>query len=136
MAVAGRAGWSGKHLATRIRDQVGIGPRSFRRLLRFHRPTDAVSADPRPDWAGLAHDAGYCDQPHLIREFCEFAGLSPSDYIARLAGGGGGVIEHRGAFDVFEPPVARDYGGTGYSARDPEGNVWSFGDYDPWADAG
>jgi uncharacterized glyoxalase superfamily protein PhnB len=25
-----------------------------------------------------------------------------------------------------------DYGGRGYSCRDPEGYVWSFGSYDPW----
>jgi len=27
-----------------------------------------------------------------------------------------------------------DYGGRGYSARDPEGNLWKFGSYDPRAD--
>jgi uncharacterized glyoxalase superfamily protein PhnB len=26
-----------------------------------------------------------------------------------------------------------DYGGRGYSARDPEGQLWNFGSYDPWA---
>lgn len=26
-----------------------------------------------------------------------------------------------------------DYGGRGYTCRDPEGNVWSFGTFDPWA---
>ena len=26
-----------------------------------------------------------------------------------------------------------DYGGRGYSCRDPEGHVWSFGTYDPWS---
>lgn len=25
-----------------------------------------------------------------------------------------------------------DYGGRGYSARDPEGHLWNFGSYDPW----
>jgi uncharacterized glyoxalase superfamily protein PhnB len=29
--------------------------------------------------------------------------------------------------------VDQDYGGRGYTCRDPEGNVWSFGTYDPWA---
>jgi uncharacterized glyoxalase superfamily protein PhnB len=28
----------------------------------------------------------------------------------------------------------RDYGGSGYSARDPEGHLWSFGDHDPRAE--
>ena len=36
--------------------------------------------------------------------------------------------------DIFLGPKDQPYGGRGYSARDPEGNVWSFGSYDPWAD--
>ena len=28
-----------------------------------------------------------------------------------------------------------DYGGRDYSCRDPEGHVWNFGSYDPWAAA-
>jgi len=35
--------------------------------------------------------------------------------------------------EIFLGPDDKDYGGRGYSARDPEGNVWSFGSYDPWA---
>jgi uncharacterized glyoxalase superfamily protein PhnB len=30
---------------------------------------------------------------------------------------------------------SEDYGGRGYTCRDPEGHVWSFGTYDPWAEA-
>lgn len=29
----------------------------------------------------------------------------------------------------------KDYGGAGYTCRDPEGLPWSFGSYDPWAAA-
>jgi len=28
-----------------------------------------------------------------------------------------------------------DYGGRGFSCRDPEGHLWSFGSYDPWVKA-
>ena len=28
-----------------------------------------------------------------------------------------------------------DYGGRGYSCSDPEGHIWNFGSYDPWAAA-
>ena len=28
-----------------------------------------------------------------------------------------------------------DYGGRGYTCRDPEGHVWNFGTFDPWATA-
>jgi uncharacterized glyoxalase superfamily protein PhnB len=27
----------------------------------------------------------------------------------------------------------QDYGGRDYTARDPEGHIWTFGSYDPWA---
>ena len=26
------------------------------------------------------------------------------------------------------------YGGRGYSCKDPEGNIWNFGSYNPWAE--
>ena len=35
---------------------------------------------------------------------------------------------------IVEALETKDYGGSGYSARDPEGHLWSFGDYDPWAE--
>jgi uncharacterized glyoxalase superfamily protein PhnB len=35
---------------------------------------------------------------------------------------------------IVMPLEKKDYGGSGYSARDLEGHVWSFGDYDPFAD--
>lgn len=31
-------------------------------------------------------------------------------------------------------PEEQDYGGSLYTCRDPEGVVWSFGSYNPWAD--
>ncbi len=34
---------------------------------------------------------------------------------------------------ILEIPSDQEYGGRNYLARDPEGNLWSFGTYDPWA---
>jgi uncharacterized glyoxalase superfamily protein PhnB len=30
--------------------------------------------------------------------------------------------------DIYSP----EYGGRGFSCRDPEGHIWSIGTYDPW----
>ena len=35
--------------------------------------------------------------------------------------------------EVVLPLQKQDYGGSGYTCRDPEGHIWSFGDYDPLA---
>lgn len=37
--------------------------------------------------------------------------------------------------EVVSPPEDQDYGARHYSVRDLEGRLWSFGDYDPFADA-
>jgi uncharacterized glyoxalase superfamily protein PhnB len=37
-----------------------------------------------------------------------------------------------GAVMVFDLED-KGYGGKGFTCRDPEGHVWSIGDYDPWA---
>ena len=34
--------------------------------------------------------------------------------------------------EIVMPPEDQDYGGRLYSCRDPEGNLWNFGSYDPW----
>ena len=34
--------------------------------------------------------------------------------------------------EIVMAPEDQDYGGRLYSCRDPEGNLWNFGSYDPW----
>jgi uncharacterized glyoxalase superfamily protein PhnB len=42
--------------------------------------------------------------------------------------------EAEGAELITRPHDNDGYPGRGYDARDPEGNVWNFGTYDPWAE--
>ncbi|MDO1529741.1 VOC family protein [Fulvimonas sp. R45] len=35
---------------------------------------------------------------------------------------------------IVDDYAEKDYGGAGYACRDPEGHLWYFGSYDPWAD--
>jgi len=35
--------------------------------------------------------------------------------------------------EITREPETQDYGGRDYTCKDPAGNVWSFGTYDPWA---
>ena len=38
------------------------------------------------------------------------------------------------SLEIVMAPEDQDYGGRLYSCRDPEGNLWNFGSYDPWDD--
>jgi uncharacterized glyoxalase superfamily protein PhnB len=34
--------------------------------------------------------------------------------------------------EIIIPLKDEDYGGRGFTCRDPEGHLWNFGSYDPW----
>jgi AraC-like DNA-binding protein len=38
------------------------------------------------DLTTIAHAAGYCDQPHFIKDFKRFTGLAPGSFFAHAAG--------------------------------------------------
>lgn len=38
----------------------------------------------------------------------------------------------RAGAEIVIEPKDEDYGGRGFSCRDPEGHLWNFGSYDPW----
>ena len=89
--LAAEIGCSRRHLVTGFREQVGITPKLFGRILRFQRAV-ALAADPEPSWAEIALRCGYYDQAHMIRDFNQFAGSSPGEFARRRLPDGGGVI--------------------------------------------
>lgn len=86
--LADETGWSRRHLLTRFRDQVGLAPTTAGRVLRFreaarllvpgawdrHEPSSARIAD-------VAAACGFADHSHLVREFRDLAGVTPTRYV-------------------------------------------------------
>jgi len=108
-SLAARMDCSHRTMIARFRACAGFPPKTIARLLRFNRvvrtldrlsgtrtnepagkpyiaarqPDDPLS---RPiDWAGLAADCGYFDQPHFIRDFREFSGMTPDAFLRRMS---------------------------------------------------
>jgi AraC-like DNA-binding protein len=77
-------GWSRRRLAARFREEVGVSPKTVARLVRFERAVDLLGRDGSPAWARLAAECGYYDQSHLINDFREITGVTPSAYVAAL----------------------------------------------------
>ncbi|HVF17323.1 MAG TPA: helix-turn-helix domain-containing protein [Steroidobacteraceae bacterium] len=75
-----RSGFSHRRFVELFVETVGLSPKKFMRVRRFQRVLKMLSAQPTKSWAQLALDAGYADQPHLNRDFREFAGLAPEEY--------------------------------------------------------
>jgi AraC-like DNA-binding protein len=74
--LAEETGWSRRHLTQRFREEVGMAPKGFARLLRFEHAVGLMrSGEPLAD---AAYAAGYADQPHMNRDFREFLGAPPT----------------------------------------------------------
>ena len=90
--LAEQTGWSGRHLATRFREEIGLTPKAAARVIRFNRARHLLAgqaAAPAPGGAGggygladLAVTCGYFDQAHLAREFRALAGCPPRQWLA------------------------------------------------------
>jgi len=78
--LASRLGVSHKQMIARFDCRVGLTPKLTSRILRFRTSLAAAHSIATPDWSDLAADCGYYDQAHLIHEFQEFAGMTPSEY--------------------------------------------------------
>lgn len=64
-----------------FRQATGMSPKRYARLMRFRALLAALRAAPATSLGMLALDAGYSDQAHMTREFREFAGLTPLQYM-------------------------------------------------------
>ena len=81
--VACRVGLSQRRFIQVFAAEVGLTPKLYRRVRRFQQARELVRSFEVLDWARVAVNCGYFDQPHLIRDFQEFSGLTPADYHRR-----------------------------------------------------
>lgn len=83
-AVAADLGVSERHLRRVFRETVGLSPKAFARLTRFHRALRAARRSDHAGWADIAAEAGYYDQAHLIAEFHAIAQVTPRELLGEL----------------------------------------------------
>lgn len=85
-----------RRLTTLFTREFGIGPKAFNRLIRFQHAIrmigDEITAERQPNFAEIAPACGYVDQSHLVRDFHQYTGTSPTGWLAEehgtlLAGG-------------------------------------------------
>lgn len=79
-SVAKRAGLSQRRFIARFRDEVGLAPKRYCRVVRFQEAIRQANNGRRVEWAHVAQACGYYDQAHLIADFRAFCGLRPTEY--------------------------------------------------------
>ncbi len=82
-AVADEVGMLPKRFARRFGERVGLTPKRYSRVRRLQRILGALEAGVAVRWAEVAVAHGFADQAHLVNEFRELTGVTPTAYRAR-----------------------------------------------------
>ena len=61
---------------------VGMSPKEYYRVVRFQRVLYLLQNNPEIEIADLTYSCGFYDPSHLVKDFKEFSGCSPTQYLS------------------------------------------------------
>jgi len=68
----------------RFHYQVGMRPKLYSRIARFEAALDRKARSQTKSWTEIAHELGYYDQMHLVHDFGQFPGETPTNLMTEL----------------------------------------------------
>ena len=77
--IAGQACLSPRQFERKSADYLGISPKLFARIAKFHQSFCMRLKQPARKWFDIAIDSGYYDYQHLVRDYNEFASATPNE---------------------------------------------------------
>jgi AraC-like DNA-binding protein len=83
-ALADGSGLGIRQFERRFLRAVGVRPKLFGRIARFEAALESKARFVRRSWTHVAHDFGYYDQMHMVHDFAEFTGGTPTKALAEL----------------------------------------------------
>ncbi len=78
-------GFTRKHLVCRFKKEAGLTIKEYQKILRIYRLLKQIDKASQISWAKLAGQFGFYDQSHLIKDFKQYTGLTPTDYLNQQA---------------------------------------------------
>lgn len=81
--IAARLGRSMRWIQRGFERDVGLGPKMLARIVRVQRALRLADRSPGSSWSAIAARAGYFDQSHLIRDFRQLVGCTPTELGSR-----------------------------------------------------
>jgi AraC-like DNA-binding protein len=86
------AGLSIRSFQRIFRQQIGLPPKLYSRIVRFESALKTKASSPHKSWTTVAHEFGYHDQMHMIHDFQQLSGKTPAGILAQME-------------TVFEPQI-------------------------------
>lgn len=76
--IAGMACMSIRSFERKCKERLGMPAKMYARIARFHKAYKMLESRSIISWTDLTYELGYYDQTHFIKDFKEFARLTPT----------------------------------------------------------
>jgi len=77
-----KSGYSQKHVIHIVKQHTGFSTKYLQRLHRFQKVIrDIQTLRGKTDWLTLVNEYDYYDQAHFVKEFIQFTGIKPTQYL-------------------------------------------------------
>jgi AraC-like DNA-binding protein len=82
--LAHHAGLSIRNFQRMFRQQIGLSPKLYARIVRFESALKTKVSSPHRSWTTVAHEFGYHDQMHMIHDFQQLSGETPTGILGQM----------------------------------------------------
>ena len=72
---------SRRNFERRFFRKVGLSPKYYARIIRMSYVMNMIAGKKKADWGALFSECEFYDQSHFIKDFLEFTGRTPQQYI-------------------------------------------------------
>ncbi|HTF81365.1 MAG TPA: helix-turn-helix domain-containing protein [Cytophagales bacterium] len=70
-----------RQLERKFLQQIGLSPKQLGKVIRLQAAIHAMINETPENLSGIAYDSDYYDQSHFIRDFKEFTGATPREFL-------------------------------------------------------
>jgi AraC-like DNA-binding protein len=81
--LAHQAGWGIRQFERLFQQRIGVSPKLYARIARYESALETKALSPETSWTTVAHRFGYHDQMHMIHDFQQLSGETPSGILAQ-----------------------------------------------------
>ena len=69
-----------KQFKRKFYERTGVNPKPYAKIIRLTKAFNTKNRYPNMDWLRIAVECGYFDYQHLVKDYKQFTGFTPTEF--------------------------------------------------------